>query len=128
MRPWQHVLEPLAGYLALAERLHDEGADFAEAWNFGPSDDDARPVRWVVEQLIRGCGSRMSWEQEPSPQPHEANHLRLDCSKARSRLGWHARWTLPVALEKICAWHKAFRSGADMRDLHARPDRRIRPN
>jgi CDP-glucose 4,6-dehydratase len=116
VRPWQHVLDPLAGYLDLAERLHVEGADFAEAWNFGPSDEDARPVRWIVEQLIRGCGSRMSWEREPSPQPHEASNLRLDCSKARSRLGWRARWPLPVALEKICAWHKDFGRGANMRD------------
>jgi CDP-glucose 4,6-dehydratase len=117
VRPWQHVLDPLAGYLALAERLHVEGADFAEAWNFGPSDEDARPVRWVVEQLIHGCGSQLSWELEPSPQPHEANNLRLDCAKARSRLGWRARWPLPVALEKVCAWHKAFGRGANMRDF-----------
>jgi CDP-glucose 4,6-dehydratase len=116
VRPWQHVVDPLAGYLMLAERLHVEGADFAEAWNFGPADDDVRPVRWVVEQLIRGCGSRTSWELEPSPQPHEANSLRLDCSKARSRLGWHARWPLGVALERICSWHKAFNDGANMRD------------
>jgi len=117
VRPWQHVLEPLAGYLTLAERLHVDGAAFAEAWNFGPSDEDARPVRWIVEQLVRGWGGGASWEADPKPQPHEANYLRLDSSKARIRLGWHPRWPLSGALEKIAAWHRAFTSGANMRDF-----------
>ena len=117
VRPWQHVLDPLAGYLALAERLHVEGPAFAEAWNFGPADDDARPVRWVVEQLVSGWGGGASWDFDPAPQPHEANYLKLDCSKTRSRLGWHPRWPLSGALEKTCAWHKAFSIGANMREF-----------
>jgi CDP-glucose 4,6-dehydratase len=115
VRPWQHVLDPLSGYLSLAERLHTEGAACAEAWNFGPSDEDARPVRWVVDELVRACGSTMKWKREPSPQPHETNCLMLDSAKARSRLGWRASWTLPVALERICEWHQAYRGKADMR-------------
>ena len=117
VRPWQHVLDPLAGYLSLAERLYVEGVAFAEAWNFGPSDEDARPVRWVVEHLVHGWGGGASWEMDPAPQPHEAAYLRLDCSKARSRLGWNARWPLSNALEKICTWHKAYGGGANMRDF-----------
>lgn len=115
VRPWQHVLEPLSGYLLLAERLHAHGAAFAEAWNFGPADEDMRPVRWVVDELLRACGSRLSWEREASPQPHEANCLKVDASKARARLGWRTRWTLPAALEQTGAWHKAYRADADMR-------------
>jgi len=117
VRPWQHVLDPLAGYLVLAERLHRDGTSYAEAWNFGPADEDARPVRWVVDELGKACGTAIAWEAETSPQPHEANALRLDCSKARSRLGWHARWPLEVALAKIGAWHKAFTRGSNMRDF-----------
>jgi len=115
VRPWQHVLEPLAGYLALAERLHADGPAFAEAWNFGPSDEDARPVQWVVEHLVRGWGGGASWEVNPTPQPHEANCLKLDCSKARTRLGWHPRWSLEVALAEVGAWHRAYGERADMR-------------
>jgi CDP-glucose 4,6-dehydratase len=117
VRPWQHVLDPLAGYLALAERLHAEGAAFAEAWNFGPADEDARSVRWVAEQLVRGWGGGASWEVDPAPAPHEANYLKLDCSKARSRLGWHPWWPLGIAVEKVCAWHRALRTGTNMRDF-----------
>jgi CDP-glucose 4,6-dehydratase len=115
VRPWQHVLDPLSGYLALAERLHADGAAYAEAWNFGPADDDVRPVRWVVDALIRACESPMRWKREPSPQPHETNCLMLDSAKARSRLGWRARWTLPETLERTGAWHQAYRGHADMR-------------
>jgi len=117
VRPWQHVLEPLAGYLLLAERLHADGAGFAEAWNFGPADDGARPVQWVVEELVRGWGRGASWDVDSAPQPHEANCLKLDCSKARARLGWQPRWSLEVALAKVGAWHRALGEGADMRDF-----------
>jgi CDP-glucose 4,6-dehydratase len=117
VRPWQHVLDPLAGYLALAERLHGDGPDFAEAWNFGPSDEDARPVRWVVERLVQGFRGGASWEGDPSSQPHEASRLTLDCSKARARLNWRPQWSLEVAIDKICAWQRAFAAGADMREM-----------
>jgi CDP-glucose 4,6-dehydratase len=117
IRPWQHALDPLAGYLMLAERLCGDGAAFGEAWNFGPSDDDARPVREVVEELVRLWGGGARWEVDAAPQPHEATYLKLDCSKARMRLGWRPRWPLTAALEKVCSWHKAMAKGADMRDF-----------
>ena len=117
VRPWQHVLDPLAGYLALAERLCGAGSEFAEAWNFGPSDDDARTVRWVVERFIDDWGGNASWEADPAPRPHEASYLKLDCSKARLRLNWRPRWPLESAIGKVCAWHRAFTRGANMRDF-----------
>lgn len=114
IRPWQHVLEPLSGYLMLAERLFVEGADFAEAWNFGPADEDARNVGWIVEQLV-AAKPGASWQADKKSQPHEANYLKLDSSKARARLGWQPRWKLQSALEKIMQWHKGWHSEKDMR-------------
>ncbi len=112
-RPWQHVLEPLAGYLMLAEKLCSEGPAFAQAWNFGPDDGDAKPVGWIVEYL---CGRvpGTSWKCDAAPQPHEANMLKLDSSKAKARLGWKPRWNLPAALARTLEWHQAWRGGADM--------------
>jgi len=116
-RPWQHVLEPLAGYLLLAERLWGkDGSAFAEAWNFGPADEDARPVRWIVEHLCaRAPGA--NWQCDAAPQPHEAHTLKLDSAKARARLGWRPRWRLAEALERTLDWHQAWRAGADMADF-----------
>jgi len=114
IRPWQHVLEPLSGYLILAEHLCLDGAAYAEPWNFGPSDEDAQTVGWIVEHLAsRNPG--MTWHCDTSSQPHEANYLKLDSSKARTRLAWKPRWSLPTALEKTFAWHQAWRAGQDMR-------------
>jgi CDP-glucose 4,6-dehydratase len=117
IRPWQHVLEPLSGYLALAEHLYQQGASYAEGFNFGPHDIDARPVQWIVERLCAGWGDGASWELDQNPQPHEATYLKLDCSKARARLGWQPRWHLGHTLEQIVAWHKAHAAGADMREV-----------
>src|SRR5262249_13027586 len=117
VRPWQHVMDPLAGYLVLAERLFAQGAAFAESWNFGPADDDARPVRWVGEELIGRWGEGPSWRADATARPHEASYLKLDCSKARARLGWRPRWTLAMAMDKVCAWHRSLRDGARMRDV-----------
>jgi CDP-glucose 4,6-dehydratase len=115
-RPWQHVLEPLAGYLSLAEHLAEQPDAFAEAWNFGPAEDDTRPVRWIVERLVaRMPGAH--WTTDEAPQPHEAGALRLDSSKARSRLGWQPRWSLDTALDKTLDWHVARREGTDMQDF-----------
>lgn len=115
IRPWQHVLEPLSGYLALAERLHEHGAPFAEAWNFGPADDDARTVGWIVEHLSsRHPGIR--WTRDGSRQPHEAGCLTIDSSKARARLPWRPRWGLPEALNRTLEWHLQWRAGRDMRE------------
>ena len=113
-RPWQHVLEPLAGYLLLAEALHAQGDAVAEAWNFGPADTDARPVQWIVERLARLWGDGARWDVDPGTHAHEAHSLRLDCTKARSRLGWTPVWPLHEALERIVAWHGAWRRGDDM--------------
>ena len=117
IRPWQHVLEPLSGYLLLAERLALDGAAFAEGFNFGPFDNDARPVEWVVEQLCQAWGDGARWQLDGTPQPHEATYLKLDCAKARARLGWQPRWTLQHTIGQIVAWHKQQALGADMRAL-----------
>jgi len=112
-RPWQHVLEPLSGYLMLAERLCIEGMPFAEAWNFGPSDEDARPVRWIVERLAE-MQRDVKWQCDETPQPHEAHYLKLDSSKAHNLLNWEPRWRLQAALQKTLEWHQAWRNGEDM--------------
>ena len=112
-RPWQHVLEPLSGYLTLAERLCTEGMPFAEAWNFGPNDEDARPVQWIIECLGE-MRQDVNWQCDETPQPHEAHYLKLDSSKAKNRLGWHPRWRLHDTLHKTLEWHQAWRNGADM--------------
>ena len=118
VRPWQHVLEPLSGYLMLARYLWEDGAAFAEAWNFGPNDDDVRTVKWVVDRLADLWGAGASWRLDGEPhQPHEAQHLKLDCAKAKARLGWSPRWELEQALQKIVQWHRAYRNRADMRTV-----------
>ena len=114
-RPWQHVLEPLSGYLMLAERLANEGKRWAEGWNFGPRDEDVRPVSWVVNHLVEYWGGGASWKLEHTPQPHEAQLLKLDISKATSRLNWAPRWTLAETLASIVDWHRCWASGGDMR-------------
>lgn len=117
IRPWQHVLEPLSGYLLLAQRLWEAGPPFATAWNFGPSGEDEKPVAWIANHIIQQWGDSAGWEMDGSEQVHEAHYLRLDCSKARSKLDWHPRWGLGKALEQAIAWHKTFLSGGDMRLL-----------
>jgi len=113
-RPWQHVLEPLSGYLVLAERLWDEPEAYAEAWNFGPGDSDARTVGWVLDQLVAATPGS-DWIPDAQEHPHEAASLRLDSSKARIRLGWGPRWPLPVAIARTLDWFRARDDGRDMR-------------
>ena len=113
-RPWQHVLEPLSGYLVLAQKLYEEGATYAEGWNFGPNDEDAKPVQWIVERLTAAWGEGASWVPDSGEHPHEAHYLKLDCSKAKGRLDWHPRWHLDEALAKIADWQKNYRQGANM--------------
>lgn len=120
IRPWQHVLEPLSGYLALAQTLYEQGAGNAEGWNFGPDDEDARPVQWIVERLTGSWGEGARWVLDGGEHPHEAHYLKLDCSKAKSRLGWHPRWHLADALDAIVEWHRGYREGWDMRELTLR--------
>jgi CDP-glucose 4,6-dehydratase len=116
IRPWQHVLEPLSGYLTLAEALYQNGSAFAEAWNFGPADEDAQTVAWIVTHLASHHPG-LAWRCDGSSQLHEANYLKLDSSKARARLSWGARWRLAMALDKTLQWHQAWRSGQNMRDV-----------
>jgi CDP-glucose 4,6-dehydratase len=117
IRPWQHVLEPLGGYLTLAERLWEQGPAYAESWNFGPNDEDAWPVQRIVQRLVEQWGDSASWRLDERPQPHETTSLKLDCSKARARLGWRPHWDLGLALDRIVAWYRACEQGADMRAL-----------
>jgi CDP-glucose 4,6-dehydratase len=116
-RPWQHVLEPLSGYLILAQALYEKGSPFASGWNFGPRDEDNRAVKEVVDLLISGWGDAARWEKEGTEQPHEANLLKLDCSKARTQLGWIPKWKLETATQKIVEWQKAFQEKANMQEL-----------
>jgi CDP-glucose 4,6-dehydratase len=115
IRPWQHVLEPLSGYLLLAEKLYTEGTVYAEGWNFGPNDEDAKPVQWIVERLTGAWGEGACWVLDGGEHPHEAHYLKLDCSKAKTRLDWHPRWHLDEVLGKIVDWQKNYQQGADMK-------------
>lgn len=117
IRPWQHVLEPLSGYLLLAERLICEGPAYAEAWNFGPADSDARPVEWIVDRLAERWGDGATWAHDNQMHPHEAGYLKLDISKAGAKLGWNPRWSLPTALDHIVDWHQAWKRGEDVQQL-----------
>jgi CDP-glucose 4,6-dehydratase len=117
VRPWQHVLEPLSGYLLLAERLWDGPMQLRTGWNFGPAALDARPVHWIAAQLAQAWGDAASWELDKQTHPHEAHHLTLDSAKARTLLGWVPRWPLGKALESIVEWHRAYLAGACMREM-----------
>jgi len=116
VRPWQHVLEPLSGYLSLAERLYEGDHTFADGWNFGPSDEGAKSVSWIVDRLAQAWGLQNTapWIADTQHQPHEANMLRLDITKARSLLAWQPRWDLYTALNRIVGWHRAWQEGANM--------------
>jgi CDP-glucose 4,6-dehydratase len=117
IRPWQHVLEPLSGYLMLTEKLYTQGPAYAEAWNFGPHDVDAVPVEWIIERITQVWGQDAAWKLDGVPQPHEATYLKLDCSKARAYLGWHPRWNIGQTIEKIVDWHKAYDKCTDMKQM-----------
>ncbi len=117
IRPWQHVLEPLSGYLLLAQKLYEEGTSFAEAWNFGPAEEDAQSVEWVVKNLCEKWGEGADYLIDVGDHPHEANYLKLDCSKARSRLGWSPRWDLQTALPSIVDWVKKYLDRDDVRKV-----------
>lgn len=117
VRPWQHVLEPLNGYMQLAERVWEEGEKYAGGWNFGPADTDARPVQYVVEKMMEQWGPVASATFDEGPHPHEATNLRLDCSKAHTLLGWHSRLALDEALAWTAEWYRSVNQGADPRAL-----------
>jgi len=114
IRPWQHVLEPLHGYLIVAQRLFENGQAFAEGWNFGPREEDAKPVEWIVARMCEAWGQNARWVIQPGDHPHEAHYLKLDISMAKQRLEWLPQWNLETALFKIIDWHKAWLSKSDM--------------
>jgi CDP-glucose 4,6-dehydratase len=116
VRPWQHVLEPLNGYLILLERLYEHGAEFGAGWNFGPESSDVQPVSWIVDKMAELWGGDPAWELDPSEQPHEARYLKLDCSKARSLLGWQPKLSLSDALAQVVGWYRAYQKKQDMRE------------
>ena len=100
-----------------AQKLYEEGATFAEGWNFGPNDEDAKPVQWIVEKLTQSWGEGASWAVDGGDHPHEAHYLKLDYSKAKTRLDWHPKWHLTETLENIVEWHKAHRKGETMKEF-----------
>jgi len=112
-RPWQHVLEPLSGYLILAEKLYKNQKEYAEGWNFGPNEKGAKPVEWILDKMTNKWPDS-SWELDQNPNPHESDFLKLDISKAKSKLGWKTVWELSYALEKIIDWHKMWLDKEDM--------------
>lgn len=117
VRPWQHVLDPLAGYLQLAQALYEDKHRFVGGWNFGPDADSAKPVSYLVEKVVSLWGEQASWEiQADKKNLKEANFLRLDCSKAKTELGWYAKWDLNIALTKTIEWYKAYYLGQTMRE------------
>ena len=119
VRPWQHVLEPLHGYLQLAERLSEPGSGVAEAWNFGPDGSDHESVRSVSDRAAQLWGEGVSWSLEQSSGPHEAGLLKLDSTKARTRLGWKPVWGLKKGLAATIDWYKAHSKRQDVRALTA---------
>lgn len=115
IRPWQHVLEPLSGYLELAEALYTNGPEYAQAWNFGPNESDAKTVEWIVSELVAGWGGGASYKvDQQAANLHEAHFLKLDCSKARMTLGWQPQWDATETIKRICTWHKAHLNGQNM--------------
>ena len=114
IRPWQHVLEPLSGYLALAQCLYEKPGDFAEGWNFGPNEEDAKPVSWILDRMVDAWPGS-SWQlDQATNNPHEANYLKLDISKAKTKLDWQPTWDLKHTLENIVKWHRAWLSSDDI--------------
>ena len=114
-RPWQHVLEPISGYLLLAENLYNHGNSFAEGWNFGPKNEGCKSVEWILEKMVANWGDGASWKIDEQNNPHEANFLKLDCSKAANRLKWEPKWTLEETLQMITDWHYNYLNGNDIK-------------
>jgi len=116
-RPWQHVLEPLRGYLCLSEKLYTDGSKYSGAWNFGPSDTDAKTVAWVTDHLVDLWGDGASWRIDNRSHPHEAHFLKLDISKARSMLSWEPKLDINQALEWVVEWSKGLLNSLDAKEL-----------
>lgn len=117
LRPWQHVLEPLSGYLLLAQRLYESPSEYAESFNFGPNDDDVKPVRFIADTIIQLWNNGTEWIHEAGQHPHEASHLKLECAKAKSKLKWQPRWNLEKGLQETVSWYRAYQAGEDMQEV-----------
>jgi CDP-glucose 4,6-dehydratase len=120
IRPWQHVLEPLSGYILLAEKLYLDGVNYAEGWNFGPPEEEAWNVKEIVQTLGLRWGNTNFYELDSSDHPHEARILILDCNKAKKKLNWYPRWPLTLTLDSIIEWVEFYRKGGDMREISRR--------
>jgi CDP-glucose 4,6-dehydratase len=117
VRPWQHVLEPLSGYLVLAEKLYLNGKQYAEGWNFGPKDKDCKNVEYILDKIVAHWGEGSSWSLDDKSNPHEANFLKLDISKSARKLKWKPKWGLDFTLKSTVNWHKQWLSGEDIRKV-----------
>lgn len=117
IRPWQHVLEPLGGYIMLAEQLYKRGKEFAEAWNFGSDDADAKTVEWIVSTMCQKWGGVADFKVIQGNHPHEAQYLKLDCSKAKIKLNWHTKWNVERSIDKVIEWTRAYQHGKNMREV-----------
>jgi CDP-glucose 4,6-dehydratase len=120
IRPWQHVLDPLAGYMQLAEKMTIKLKHYAQAWNFGPKDEDAKPVEWIVKQMAEQLNQenrQANWKIDSSDHPHEANYLKLDCSKAHTELNWYPKWGLQTTIRKIIEWHISETEKKNLREV-----------
>lgn len=117
IRPWQHVLEPLNGYLLLIEKLWYDGPHYADAWNFGPDEKDNKPVSWIVEKFIQAWDNKVDWINENDNSKHESKYLRLDCTKAKTKLDWHPKTNLELALDWTIEWYKKYEEKQDMEKL-----------
>jgi CDP-glucose 4,6-dehydratase len=115
-RPWQHVLEPISGYMVLAENLFENSSDFSGGWNFGPKVDDCKSVNWILDKMVEKWGKGASWEFDNNNNSHEAGYLKLDCSKAASKLNWYPKWNLDFTLDSIINWNQDFLSGKNMQE------------
>lgn len=117
IRPWQHVLEPLSGYLLLAQKLYEQGALYSEGWNFGPEDDDAKSVEWIVKTICAKWRGEVSYMIDNRDQPYEAHYLKLDCSKAKLNLGWHPVWDVSRAIDKVIEWTEVYIEKQDLTSI-----------
>ncbi|WP_339627064.1 CDP-glucose 4,6-dehydratase [uncultured Winogradskyella sp.] len=115
-RPWQHVLEPISGYLVLAQELYINGDDYADGWNFGPRDEDCKPVSWILDKMTTAWGEGAKWELDKNNNPHEAGFLKLDCSKAANKLKWQPKWGLNETIKLIIDWHQLYINGGDVKE------------
>jgi CDP-glucose 4,6-dehydratase len=127
VRPWQHVLDPLSGYLLLAEDLWAHPEEFSEGWNFGPDERETKSVVAILDRVRELWGAEIRWRVDDGPHPHEAKYLKLDCTKARTKLGWNPQWNFDSALEATIQWYKAYQSREELREVTENQIRSYQP-